>query len=259
MDKDLLVPCPAGHGFGRHRLLCSTAAASPTRTSGGTCETPKCWCRLTPSSRHDFYSFTAAGSRWINEAWLGELPYYFGWRWLGIRGIYLVMLIETELILLGVFALAQLSSGNVKASFVASWLAVWLATVSFGPRTLLAGWMCLVAELFLLEQFRQGKDWIWCLVPLFMLWANLHGSWLIGMVLFGVFCACGLLHGDGDDRRPFAGRCAVAQACAGRRTERCGIISESLHLSSRFLPVQFRLPAETQCRPCRRMDEPGLP
>jgi hypothetical protein len=89
----------------------------------------------------DFYSFTAAGSRWINEAWLGELPYYFGWQWMEIRGIYLVMLFETELILLGVFGLAQLSCRNVKASFVASWLAVWLATVSFGPRTLLAGWI----------------------------------------------------------------------------------------------------------------------
>ena len=144
---------------------------------------------------HDFYSFTAAGSRWINEAWLSELAYYFGWRWLGIRGIYLVMLAEVEAILLGVFGLAQLSSRNVKASFAASWVAVWLATVSFGPRTLLAGWMCLVAELFLLELFRQGKDWSWCLVPLFVLWANLHGSWLIGMVLFAVFCACGLLHG----------------------------------------------------------------
>jgi len=91
---------------------------------------------------HDFYSFTATGSRWINEAWLSELPYYLGWRWLGIRGIYLVMLSEVELILLGVFGLAYLSSRNVKAAFAASWLAVWLATVSFGPRTLLAGWMC---------------------------------------------------------------------------------------------------------------------
>lgn len=143
----------------------------------------------------DFYSFTAAGSRWINEAWLGELPYYFAWQWCGIRGIYLVMLAEVELILMGVFGLAYLKSGNVKAAFCASWLAAWLATVSFGPRTLLAGWICLVAELFLLQQFKQGKDWSWLLPPLFVLWANLHGSWLIGMVLFAIFCASGLLEG----------------------------------------------------------------
>ncbi len=95
------------------------------------------------------------------------------------------MLAEVELILLGVFALAYLESRNVKAAFCASWLAVWLATVSFGPRTLLAGWMCLVAELFIFAQFKRGKDLTWLLPPLFVLWANLHGSWLIGMVLFG--------------------------------------------------------------------------
>lgn len=143
----------------------------------------------------DFYSFTATGSRWINEAWLSELPYYLGWQWLGIRGIYLVMLAEVELILLGVFGLACLSSRNVKAAFVASWLAVWLATVSFGPRTLLAGWMCLVVELFILAQFKQDRDRSWLLPPLFVLWANLHGSWLIGMVLLGIFCLAGLLQG----------------------------------------------------------------
>ena len=144
----------------------------------------------------DVYSFTAAGSRWINEAWLGELPYYFGWQWLGIRGIYLVMLGETELILLGVYALACFSSKNAKAAFVAAAPAVWLATVSFGPRTLLMGWICLVVELYILEQFRQGIDRSWWLVPLFVLWANVHGSWLIGIVLFGVFVAAGLFDGD---------------------------------------------------------------
>ena len=145
---------------------------------------------------HDLYSFTANGARWINEAWLGELAYYFGWRWLGIRGIYLVMLVEVELILFGVFALACLSSRNVKAAFLASWLAVWLATVSFGPRTLLVGWICLVAELFLLQQFKRGQDWMWLLPPLFVMWANLHGSWLIGMVLFAVFFGSGLMEGS---------------------------------------------------------------
>ncbi|MGC2111407.1 MAG: hypothetical protein WA655_17970, partial [Candidatus Korobacteraceae bacterium] len=143
----------------------------------------------------DFYSFTASGSRWINEAWLSELPYYFGWQWLGIRGVYLVMLAEVEIILLGVFALAYFTCRNVKAAFFASWLAVWLATVSFGPRTLLAGWTCLVAELIILNQFKQDKDWTWLLPPLFALWANLHGSWLIGIVLFGIFVAAGLVEG----------------------------------------------------------------
>jgi hypothetical protein len=185
-------------------LLALTLGASIFVFDSGSIADPDIWWHLrnaevfvtTHSVVHqDFYSFTATGSRWINEAWLGEIPYYFGWEWLGIRGIYLVMLIEIELILMGVFALACLTSGNVKSAFCASWLAVWLATVSFGPRTLLAGWMCLVAELFLLTLYKRGQDLLWFLPPLFALWANLHGSWLIGLVLFAVFGASGLLQG----------------------------------------------------------------
>ncbi len=37
---------------------------------------------------------------------------------------------------------------------------------------------------------------MWLLPPLFVLWANLHGSWLIGMVLFWVFFATGFLQGS---------------------------------------------------------------
>ena len=185
-------------------LLALSLGASIFVFDSGSISDPDIWWHLrnaevfvqTHSVVHqDFYSFTATGSPWINEAWLGELPYYFAWQWFGMRGIYLVMLGEVELILMGVFGLAYLKSRNVKAAFCASWLAVWLATVSFGPRTLLAGWICLVAELLILAQFKQRKDWSWLLPPLFMLWANLHGSWLIGMVLFAIFWASSLLQG----------------------------------------------------------------
>ncbi len=186
-------------------LLAVALAACVYLFDSGSIADPDIWWHLRNAEvltnthsvvRQDLYSFTAAGSPWINEAWLGELPYYFGWQWLGIRGIYLVMLIQTELILLGVFALSYFASRNIKAAFLASSLGVWLATVSFGPRTLLIGWICLLAELFLLEQFKRGKDLLWWLVPLFILWINLHGSWLIGMVLFWTFCACGIVSGN---------------------------------------------------------------
>jgi hypothetical protein len=43
--------------------------------------------------------------------------------------------------------------------------------------------------------FKEGRDWLWSLVPLFVLWANLHGSWLIGLALFVVYCVAGLVEG----------------------------------------------------------------
>ncbi len=145
--------------------------------------------------RNDFYSFTATGAPWINHEWLGELPYYFAWQWWGFRGLYLVIVLLAEAIVLGVFDLSRCVSGNIKAAFVASWIAAWLTTVSLGPRTLLFGWLFLVVELAILTKFNAGIDRTWLLPPLFLIWANTHGSWLIGMVLLLVYSGCGLIKG----------------------------------------------------------------
>jgi hypothetical protein len=146
--------------------------------------------------RSDMYSFTASGAPWINHEWLTELPFYFGWRLMGVRGLYLVLLCTVEIILLGVFYLAYRSSHNVKGAFLASFFAVFLATISFGPRTLLFGWILLVIELLILLDFKEGKDRTWLLPPLFLVWVNSHGSWLIGMVFFSIFLGSGLIEGQ---------------------------------------------------------------
>src|ERR1700689_3600579 len=39
--------------------------------------------------RADAYSYTVHGAPWINHEWLGELPYYLGWRCFGLQGLYL--------------------------------------------------------------------------------------------------------------------------------------------------------------------------
>jgi hypothetical protein len=142
----------------------------------------------------DTYSFTAFGAPWIDHEWLAELPFYLGWRAMGERGVLLVTALLIEAVMLGVFYLAYRRSGSIKATALVSVIAALFATISFGPRTLLFGWLCLVVELIVLERFLSGENSsraIWALPPLFALWANLHGSWLIGMAVLVFFIACG--------------------------------------------------------------------
>ena len=145
--------------------------------------------------RQDLYSFTTRGAPWINHEWLAELPYYFAYQLFGVRGLYFVLLGALEAILLGVFCLAWLNSKNVKAAFLVSWLAVFLATISFGPRTLLFGWILLVVELVILSQLEKGKDHTGWLPVLFLIWVNTHGSWLIGLTFLMLFVASGFIDG----------------------------------------------------------------
>jgi hypothetical protein len=142
--------------------------------------------------RQDLYSFTTGGQRWINPEWLGEIPYYLGFRLLGERGLFLVMLLAVELFIAAMLVRCYRRSGEVSAAFFAVWIAVLLAAINIGPRTILLGWLCFLIELLLLEAFQRGVDRLWWMIPLFALWINVHGSWVIGYVFFALFVACGL-------------------------------------------------------------------
>ncbi len=143
--------------------------------------------------RQDVFSSTARGAPWIDHEWLAELPFYLAWRFGGAAGVYALTVAAIEIIVAGVFYLAFRRSGSPMASFAVSAIAALLATVSFGPRTLLFGWIFLVVELILLHHFETRENILFFLPPLLGLWINAHGSWLIGAVVFAAFALSGCL------------------------------------------------------------------
>jgi len=144
----------------------------------------------------DTLSFTVAGKPWVDVEWLAELPYYFAYMRLGVGGLYLVMMMLSTAVILGVYCLALQRSQDSVAAFLASVAAVLFATVSLAPRTLLFGWLCLVVELGILWGLEKGRDYTGWLPLLFLVWINLHGSWFLGLGLMLLFFACGLVEGE---------------------------------------------------------------
>jgi hypothetical protein len=146
--------------------------------------------------RFDMYSFTAAGHPWINHEWLAEVPYYLAWRHFGLQGIQGLLIVLLDVIFLGLFYLCVKISGHLKASVLVCFLAILLGRVSFGPRTLLFGYIYLLALLIVLERFRaQGRGPLWVLPVLFCVWVNTHGSWSLGLIVFGINIASGFWAG----------------------------------------------------------------
>ena len=55
------------------------------------------------------------------------------------------------------------------------------------------GYLFLILTLIVLERFRQGKHAsVWLLPLLMLIWANTHGSWIVGLGTIGVYLASGL-------------------------------------------------------------------
>ena len=147
--------------------------------------------------RADMYSFTVVGHPWINHEWLSEIPYYLAWRAGGLSGVDAVMFATISLIFLGLLYLSYMETRHFKAAIMACCFLTFIASVSFGPRTILFGYLYLVLLLIILQRFRQkGNAPLWPIPPMFCLWANTHGSWSLGLIVFSIITAAGFVQGS---------------------------------------------------------------
>ena len=146
--------------------------------------------------RVDMYSFTAAGSPWLDHEWLSEIVFYLGYRSFGLQGLLAVYFAILMLIFAGVYYRATRISENCKNAAIATAFGIWLTVVNIGPRLILLGWLCMVGLLLVLDRFRESGKGLWLLPPLFALWINFHGSWIYGIAVLVVTIASGFVAGE---------------------------------------------------------------
>ncbi len=157
---------------------------------------------------HDIYSFTVKGEPWMAYEWLGEVA--IGWtaRW-GVKGLLLLLSGLAGALMLLLYIYGTVRTGNVKASLAACAILLPLEAVFFTLRPQLFGYCFLVLLLILMELYRQGHEKVlWAIPPLFLIWVNTHGTFFLGLGIFGVFWFCGLFHFDwnGVEAKPWTKR-----------------------------------------------------
>ena len=163
-------------------------------------EDPDIWWHLADARQlvttHHFMhaepnSFTVGGKPWVNPEWLAELPYWFSYKVMHYQGIYLVDWLVLCGNLIFMYWRGYKRSGHAGAAWWAAALAFVLVSVNAGPRTIALAYLAMGAELAILEAYERGNSRsLWLLPPLFCIWVNLHGSWLIGLALFVLYILC---------------------------------------------------------------------
>lgn len=145
----------------------------------------------------DLFSFTAQGQPWTAHEWLAQLGIYGVYAAGGYGGLMLALGLVSSLIFIGVYLLCWMETKNVLAAFLGGLTAWFFGTVSLAARPLLLGHLFLVAELLILELARRrSRRWLWCLPPLFAVWANCHGSYYFGLGVIGVYWLSSFLTGE---------------------------------------------------------------
>ncbi len=145
-----------------------------------------------PSS--DPFSFTWAGQPWTAHEWLGELLVYGLSRIFGQTG----MVIAFGLFSAGIVAVLATMLIRRGVSLLALVLPLILMVLLIGPYTTIRpqvlSWLLLAVVLWLLASLRpENARCAWLLVPLFVLWANLHGLYVIGLGVVATYAAFTLI------------------------------------------------------------------
>jgi tetratricopeptide (TPR) repeat protein len=137
----------------------------------------------------DPYSYTVAGNPWIDIHWLHQV---------GLHALHSLGGHDAVVIGKAVFVvLLALILGTIGWRRERPWvsaLAVGLMLASAGdrfmPRPELPSFVCLAAVLALLDRFeRRGDVWVYAIVPVQLLWINVHGLFALGLAVVGIHLA----------------------------------------------------------------------
>src|SRR5579864_116563 len=135
----------------------------------------------------DLFSFTTNHHAWIDHEWLSEVTLYGAWKLAGYSGLMLWLCVLASLIFIGQYALCSLYSGNAKVALVGGLMAWFFATSGLGVRPHILGYLLLTCELLIVHLGRwRDPRWFFALPPLFLVWVNCHGSFLLGLVILAV-------------------------------------------------------------------------
>ncbi len=144
--------------------------------------------------RTDIFSWSVRGAPVSTDQWLGQVLMYASWLAAGWRGIAILRVgLVIALVALVALAAARVVTRPL-AVVLATMPALLLTRSVWVDRPELFGFTLFAALLLLLRIGREGRDGaLFAAVPLVGVWANLHGSFALGVVITILVCLEGAL------------------------------------------------------------------
>lgn len=139
--------------------------------------------------RQDVFSFTVSDHAWITHEWLSEAFMWIVYRFAGLPGLSLAFAAFAALAFWLVF---RRTEGRPYLAGILITLAAVAAVPSLGARPQTFNVLLAAVFIYIVEGFRAGqvsRRMLWVLPFLTALWANLHGGYLLGVVLLSVYAA----------------------------------------------------------------------
>jgi hypothetical protein len=138
----------------------------------------------------DIFSYTPTKALWVYHEWLTGVIFYLIYNYLGPAGLqglkYLIGLGTAALI----YKTARIRGSSTQTSIICLLLISPFFSFAYSPvRAQVFTSLFFVLTLYILEQTKRANHthYLWWLAPIFLLWANLHGGFISGLGMIGLF------------------------------------------------------------------------
>jgi hypothetical protein len=197
----------------------------------------------------DVYSFTMRGQPWTSTQWLAQVLYAKTYAIAGWSGpvVLAAVAIAATFALLAGFLSRRLSESTTLV-FVAAALALTVPHLLARPHVLALPVMVIWVGELVAAADRRGAPSFW-LLPLMALWANLHGGFVLGLVLVAPIAADVVWSADVTSRKSLALRWAGFALAALIASCATPYGWNSLLASQKILALGSALPLIMEWRP----------
>jgi hypothetical protein len=137
----------------------------------------------------DPFSFTWAGQPWTPHEWLSELLMYWLVSSIGRTGALFVFGLLPAAIVISQGLMLSRQGVSLRAFALPAVLVGLVMTPFVTVRPQAISWLLLSLLIWFLLELRPDKPWrALLLIPFFVLWANLHGVYVIGLGVVATYC-----------------------------------------------------------------------
>jgi hypothetical protein len=148
----------------------------------------------------DTYSSIQAGQPLVYQHWLSAVLLWLTYKIAGISGTFLLLAILIGLTYALLWALMRQMEIGPRLATLLTLLAGLSGSNNWGARPQLFAYPLFLAVLWLLLKWQEREQkYLWALIPLSFVWANLHGSFILFFILVGL----AVVFGAGDRKKLF--------------------------------------------------------
>ena len=135
--------------------------------------------------RVDTFSYTKEGGKWINHSWLAQVVMFGLFQMGNYQAIALWVGITAMISMLFVY---QQMEGHAILRMGITLLASFVCSVVWTPRPQIFSLLLFGLTGLILYRFKwQGKRQLFLLIPIFIVWSNLHAGYVLGIILIGAY------------------------------------------------------------------------